>query len=326
MKKIRQTLLMSLALLLGLGTPNFSSASDNADNFPTKSITIINPFAAGGGSDFICRVIADSLQRNLGQTVNVVSVPGGAGATGMNQVKRAKPDGYTIILSALGPAEITPNRAKVGYNTVDDFKAIAKITSSEYVIAVNSKSDIRTFNDLLEKGKTDKTMTYGTPRAGLGQHLMFSDLLNRIPDVSMQHIPFNGSTEMVSAILGEHVNVIVGVDTDLLPHVLSGDLRVIATAGTGDSGLFPEPVPTLQELGYSTALGGMWNGFLAPAATPDTIVTKLESAIFDALNEPEVKERFAKAKTHLDYEDSKTFAERIKTEYATFKELITQLL
>lgn len=323
MKKTLLTVLSGLVLLLGAGS-SFAFAAANVDDFPTKAITIINPYSAGGGSDFRCRVIAEILQRNWGQTVNVVSMPGGAGATGMLQAKRARPDGYTIILSSLGIASITPNRANVGFTTSKDFRGVAKITSSAYVIAVHKDSGITSFEALLAAARAKPGMTFGTPGAGLGQHLMFSDLLDRIPDVNMQHIPFSGTSDTSSALLGKHIDAAVMMDADILPHVLSGEIQVLASTGNQRSQLYPE-VPTFNELGYKTIISGAWNGFLARKDTPDALVQKLQNAIADALKDPEVMDRFQKAQIIIDYADGATLDTMIAEENEQFSKIIKTL-
>jgi len=316
-------LLIALGLFMAYTPLAGIAPASAAEAFPSKNVTIINPFSAGGGSDLLCRIIGESLQRTWGKTVTVVSVPGGAGATGMLQAKKAKPDGHTMILSCLGPASITPNRTNVGFNTPKDFVAVANITASPYAIAVKANSGIQTFADLVDRARKT-TVTYGTPGAGLGQHVMFADLASKISGADLQHIPFNGAADMLGALLGGHVDAVVGVVNDLLGQVQSGDVRVLATTGEQPSTIFPTPVPTFASLGYKPTLNGTWNGFLVPAKTPETIVLQLQDAIANALKDPEVIERFAKGKFPIVYEDHVALGNKVKSEYELFQKMLSK--
>ena len=291
------------------------------DNYPDRSVTIINPFSPGGSSDIQARIVSEALQRNMGQSFNVVSKKGGAGAIAMLAAKNAKPDGYTVILTCLGPCSLTPNRANVGYNTPKDFRAIARLSLFPFAVAVRADSGIENFNQLLEYAQKTPNTTFGTCGAGLLQHVLFSDFLSRQPDVSMQHIPFNGGAEATSALLGKHVVATVQTASEYLPHYKSGDLRLLAITGDERSPVYPD-VPTFKELGYETITGGTWFGFAVPKKTPEGIVLKLQNAIKDALNEPEVQARLEKAAIPASFLSGAELDAIISSEYKSFAKIL----
>ncbi|KAF1076996.1 tripartite tricarboxylate transporter substrate binding protein [Halodesulfovibrio sp. MK-HDV] len=311
-----------LALCLTFSGLAYAQAGQEAiDNYPNRSVTIINPFSPGGSSDIQARIISEALQRNMGQAFNVISKKGGAGAVAMLAAKNAKPDGYTMILTCLGPCSLTPNRANVGYNTPKDFRAIARISLFPFAVAVLADSGIENFNQLLEYAQRNPNTTFGTCGAGLMQHVLFSDFLSRQPDASMQHIPFNGGAEATSALLGGHVAATVQTASEYLPHYKSGTLRLLAITGDERSPVYPD-VPTFKELGYETITGGTWFGFAVPKDTPEGIILKLQNAIKDALNDSEVQSRFEKAAIPARFLSGPELDVIISSEYKSFGKIL----
>ncbi|MGN7385447.1 Bug family tripartite tricarboxylate transporter substrate binding protein [Sporosarcina sp. SAFN-015] len=321
-KKIMSVLMVG-GLVAGLAACN--GAASNAgknDNYPSRAISLTIPYAAGGSADLQARIISDSIQKDLGQTVNIISKPGGAGSTGMTAVKTAKPDGYNIILTAVGPSTLTPNANNVGYDVTKDFKQIAQITEAPYGIAVNSSSGISSLNELLEVARTE-SVTYGTTGAGLHQHVVTAAFVESQGDLDMEHIPFEGGAEAVTALLGNHVDASVNTISELLPHDGNG-LTILAV--TSDERLEELPdVPTFKELGYELISTGAWFGFMAPKDTPDNVVTKLEESIKKALEDEEVIAQFKKAGLPISFLNSEEFTKKTMEENEKNKEVIKSL-
>ncbi|PIC56418.1 hypothetical protein CSV80_14290 [Sporosarcina sp. P12(2017)] len=319
MKNSKRFTVLFLALALVILTActkeaGNESASKGGSDFPKRPINLMIPYGPGGSADVQARLIAQSLQDQLGETVNVVSKPGAAGATGMNSLKGSKPDGYTIILTAVGPSTLTPNANEVGYNVSEDFYPISQISEAPYGIAVNSDSGINSLDDLLEFAKEKPgNATYGTTGAGLHQHVVTSDFLNQLPDVEMEHVPFDGGAEAVSALLGNHITAAVNTISEIIPHAENNALKILAV--TTDERLESLPdVPTFKELGYELIGQGAWFGFMAPKDTPKEIVDTLDGAIKNALEEDKVKEQFENAGLPIKYLNSNEFKEKVLVE------------
>ncbi|WP_158232535.1 tripartite tricarboxylate transporter substrate binding protein [Sporosarcina sp. P13] len=318
-KNSKRFTVLFLALVLVILTACNNDASDESASsggadYPKRPISLMIPYGPGGSADVQARLIGQSLQTQLGQTVNVISKPGGAGATGMNALKASKPDGYTIILTAVGPSTLTPNANNVGFNVVEDFYPIAQISEAPYGIAVNSDSGIESLDELLNFAKENPgKATFGTTGAGLHQHVVTTDFLNQLPDVDMEHVPFDGGAEAVSALLGNHITAAVNTISEIIPHAENNALKILAV--TTDERLESLPdVPTFKELGYELIGQGAWFGFMAPKDTPKEIVDTLDGAIKNALDDDKVKEQFENAGLPIKYLNAAEFKEKVQVE------------
>lgn len=293
----------------------------SAADFPKKKITIINPWSSGGTSYLMASTIAPTLERILGQKVVVVNKPGGGGGVGMLAAKNARADGHTIILTCLGPCGLTPNKSDVGYNTPEDFAAIAQIVTMPYAVGVNPKSGIDSFEQLMEMAKkTPGELTYGSPGASVMQHIMFNDFLNN-QDVKMKHVPYSGGAEAMSSLLGNHVNSAVLVASAFLPHYQAETVNVLAVTGEKRLEAYPD-VPTFKELGYETIVQGTWFGFAAPKGVDKEKIQILEAAVKEAIESPEVIETFNKSKIVIEYKGSGSLDKVIAKEYTDLAKLV----
>ncbi|MBD1221240.1 tripartite tricarboxylate transporter substrate binding protein [Virgibacillus halodenitrificans] len=288
------------------------SSDKDGENYPERPIDVVIPYAAGGSADLQARIISDYMKNEFDQTINVVAKGGGAGSTGMNYVKSAKADGHTIILTAVGPSTLTPNSNDVGYNVTDDFEQISQISQAPYGIAVNSSLNVNSLEELFNMSK-DKEVTYGTTGAGLHQHVVTSALVSELNDVNMEHVPFEGGAEAVSALLGNHVIASVNTISELLPHQESGDIKILAVTSEERLEELPD-VPTFKELGHNLIGNGAWFGFMAPKDTPKGIVNKLDETIKKALSDEKVKEQFENAGLPIEYLNNEEFTEKVKEE------------
>ena len=300
-----------------------NAAFINAGEFPSKKITIINPFSSGGSSYLQASTLAAALKPILNQKIQVVNKPGGGGGIGMLAAKQAKPDGHTMILTCLGPCGLTPNRANVGYNTPEDFSAVARVSTMPYAIAASPKSGITSFQELMAKAKKEPgTLTYGTCGAGLMQHMMFSNFLER-ENTDMKHVPFSGGAKSLSALLGNHINTSVQTASEFLPHYQAKTIKILAVTGDKRFPAYPD-VPTLKELGYETIVQGTWFGFAVPKKTERAKIEILESAVREALKAPDVIAGFDKAKIYIDFLEGKKLDQIIAGEYANLKSLLNK--
>lgn len=282
-------------------------------SYPEREITVVIPYGAGGSADVQARFIGNYMQKKFGVNINVEAKPGSAGANGMNYAKNSNSDGYTIILTAVGPSTLTPNLNDVGYDVVEDFKPIAQITEGPYGLAVNSKSEFETLDDLFNSSKSPNILNFATTGAGLHQHVLMTALLDDLENVEMNHIPFDGGSEAVTALLGQHVDSSVNTISELIPHKESGDLDILAVSSEERLDVLPE-VPTFDELGYDLIGTGAWFAFMAPKDTPDEIVELLDSTINEALQQEDIIKQYEDAGLVVSYLSSEELTEKVAKE------------
>lgn len=313
-KKLKMCL---VALSLALPVVSTQAA---ADSFPKKFITIINPYAPGGNADLQARFIAEAMETELGVTVNVENRTGGAGAIGMNYLKAAKPDGYTIGITAIGPAVVTPNRVNTGYDSTQDYTPIAQITNSPYTLSVHYDSPLKNVQELLEESKTT-SQTYGTTGAGLHTHLMFENFFKN-QEAQMRHVPSQGAAGTKNALLGKHIDAAALTLPDAVPYHESKDFRVLGIATEERLEELPD-IPTFKEQGYDLVTGA-WFGFLAPKDTPEDVIAVLENSIASALKTDKVIENFKKLGLNIEYKPSEDFKELINQDNEEIKSIVNQ--
>lgn len=289
-----------------------------AASFPEKTITIINPYDPGGNADLQARFIAEFMEKDLGVTVNVESRSGGSGAIGMSYIKAARANGYTIGLTAVGPALVSPNRINTGYNTTTDYTPIAQITNSPYTLSVHKSSVINDISELISTSK-NKSMTYGSTGAGLHTHLMLDNFFIG-QGAKMRHIPSKGAAGTKNSLLGKHIDAATLTTPDVVPYYESGDFKVLGI--TADERLAELPdIPTFKEQGYDLVTGA-WFGFLAPKDTPEDIVETLSKSIEAALKSEKVMGNFQRLGLTIQYKDSADFQKLILEDDKKIKQVM----
>jgi tripartite-type tricarboxylate transporter receptor subunit TctC len=286
-----KTLLVA-ATCLALAPFTQASAQDAA--YPTRPITIVVPFAAGGTVDIIARMVSDNLQKKLGGTVLVENVGGAGGNIGVTRVARAAPDGYTIGLASTSPLAIAPTLygAKLQFQPEKDLVAFAQVSIVPNVLVVNpDRIKARTVPELIEylKANPDK-VTFGSAGPGTSQHLA-GELFQQMTGTKMVHVPYKGSSQMVTDLISGQIDIAFDNVPLLLPHVAGGKLAMLATA-TPKRAEFDPNVPALAEFlpGFEAVA---WHGFIAPAATPKPIVDRLSKEIRDFMSLPETKKKMS---------------------------------
>ncbi|ALM81586.1 tripartite tricarboxylate transporter substrate binding protein [Bordetella sp. N] len=259
-----------------------------ADQWPSKPITLIVPFPPGGTTDVTGRILARALTTQLGQSVIVENRAGASGNIGSAFVARAKPDGYTLLMSGVGThAANVALYDPMPYDPVKDFTHISSITSSPNVIAVNPGFPAKTLADLVGLiRKAPDHYNYASPGTGSSGNLAF-ELLKQKADLKVQHIPYKGAAQAVTDVMGGQVPILVMVADTLEPQVRAGKLRVLASTGAQRSLLFPD-LPTVAESGYAGFDAVSWTGLSAPAGLPVEIRDRLFEATKAALSDPEV--------------------------------------
>jgi tripartite-type tricarboxylate transporter receptor subunit TctC len=278
-----RTLLAALLMLAGAAF---------AQGYPTKPVKIIVPFTAGSATDILARVLGDQLGKSLGQTFVIENKPGAGGILGTQAAKDAAPDGYTLIAAGSGPFGINPGVYKsLPYDPVRDFEPIGNIVLTPQSIVVGAQSPYRSIKDLVAAAKAKPgELSYASLGNGSTSHLTM-EAFQQAAGVKLNHIPFKGSSDAQTQIIGGTVVVMSDTVPGLLAQVKAGKLRALGVAIPQRSPYLPD-VPTLAEQGYAGFESVGWIGLAAPAKTPVAILDKLNAELRKMLQDPGVKQKF----------------------------------
>ena len=260
-----------------------------AQAYPNRPITLIVPFPPGGSTDVAARIAADHMSRTLGQQIVVQNVSGAGGTTGSARAMRSDPDGYTILMGQMGThaaaVALYPNLA---YKPAEDFETIGLVTGFPIIIAAKKDFPAKDLKEFVAHAKTTPTpLFYGSTGPGSILHLM-GELLKRDAGIKMDHVPYRGAAPLVTDLIAGRVQFGGDQLSSSLERVRSGQIKAMAVATK--SVALPS-VPTVRELGYPNLELQGWNGFLAPKATPEPVIARLQQEIAAAVKNPEVQKR-----------------------------------
>ncbi len=290
-----------------------------AQDFPSKPLKLVVPYAPGGGADSVARIVAKKVSENIAQPI-VIENKGGAGSiVGTDLVAKAEPDGYTLLLGQSGPISINPAVYKtLPYDPVKDFAPITMTTAYPYILVVNSESPAKSLQEFVALAKSKPgAMNYGSTGVGAANHLV-AELFNSKAGLKMTHVPYRGTALAVGDLLAGTLNVVFGDPISVLPHIKSGKLRALAVTSLERSPVAPE-VPTVAESGYPGFEALAWHGILAPAKTPPAVIKKLNAEIVKALADPATKELLANQAMQVVGNSPEAFAAFIQKDIATWK-------
>ena len=265
------------------------SATAYAQSYPSKPIRMVVPFAAGGPTDVYARSVGQELSRILGQPVIVDNKPGAGGNLGADFVAKSAPDGYNIVLGAVGAFAVNMTLyPKMPYDVLRDFAPVSLIAIVPMMLVVNPALPVKTPRDLVELAKARPgQLTYGSAGNGTSVH-MSTEMFKALTGIDMVHVPYKGVAPAMTDLIGGQLQLMFSDATSAIPHAKSGKVRPVAV--TKRIEVMPE-IPTFAELGYAGYDPTVWYGVFAPAGTPRDIVVKLNGAIAKALQAPEVRER-----------------------------------
>ncbi len=290
-----------------------------AADYPAKPIKIVVPYAPGGGADSVARIVAKKASEGLGQGI-VIENKGGAGAIlGTEQVAKAEPDGYTLLLGQSGPISINPAVYKnLPYDPVKDFVPITMTTGYPYVMVVNAELPAKTLKEFVALAKSKPgAMNYGSTGVGAANHLV-AELFNSKAGIQMTHVPYRGTAPAVADLVGGQLSVVFADPVSALPHIKSGKLRALAVTSLERSPVAPD-VPTVAESGYPDFEALAWHGILAPAKTPPAVIRKLNEELVKALSDPATRELLANQAMQPIGNTPEAFAAFISKDIATWK-------
>ena len=262
-----------------------------AQDYPTRSITLIVPYPAGGGVDALARVVAEKLSVALGQQVVVDNRAGGSALVGTRAAIKSQPDGYTLFLGHTGSIAINPNLyTNAGFDPRKDFAPIGLIASMQVVLLAHPSFPASTIGEVVVVAKqSGAQLNIGTPPAGTGGYLT-AELFKSVTGIDAAIIPFKGTAQLMNDLLGNHVPIAFGVLPPALGNLQAGTLRAIAVLGPTRFSLLPD-VPTANESGLPGFESVLHYGLLAPASTPRPIIERLNGALRALVGSEEVKQR-----------------------------------
>jgi tripartite-type tricarboxylate transporter receptor subunit TctC len=298
-----------VAGLVALSAPAAFSDEAAAQTYPTQPIKLVVPFAPGGGSDALGRITAEGLSKALGQPVVVENKPGAASVIGTDYVLKSKPDGYTLLFSASDSASLVPAlRTNMPYKSPDDFAFIGQVSGNAFYIVVNPGLPIHNMAELVAYAKANPgKLRFGTSGNGSAPH-MASALVAKTVGIEVTNIHYGGGGQALAAVMGGHVDAVYGPPA-IKSAVESGKVRAIATTAATRHRDFPD-TPTLAESGIRDLVISIWYGVLAPAATPEPVLTRLREALAEMMKDPSTAERLEKigfVATFLPHDQFKDF-------------------
>ena len=302
------------ALLLSFGV--------HAQNYPSKPIRFVVPFAPGGTSEIVARSVAQELTTQLGQAVYVENKAGGAGTIAMMDVKSSPADGYTIVLGHVGTLAVNPYAMKNHPYDVDkDFIPVALLARVPNVFVVNSEVKAANLKEFVALAKAKPgALNYGTAGNGSSGHLAF-EYLKMVSGADIQHVPYKGTGPMLQDLLGGRIEASNAGAPALLSHIKSGKLRAIAVGSDHRIPALPD-VGTVAEAGYKGFETSQWYGVMVKAGTPPEIVKRLNTEINKALKSSQVTQRYATDNAVAEIGTPEQFGALIAGEQARWREVV----
>ncbi|MDB5808474.1 MAG: tripartite tricarboxylate transporter receptor family protein [Betaproteobacteria bacterium] len=296
----------------------------NAQSYPAKPVRMIVPFAIGGGTDIVARAVALEIGKALNQSFVVDNKTGANGNIGMEIAAKAPPDGYTLIMTSSALA-INPSMYKgLGYDAVNDFAPVSLATLIPFILVANSALPAKSVKELVALARArKKELSYASSGTGNATHLAMA-LLEMMTKIELNHIPYKGTGQGVTDVMGGHVPLMFGALPSTMPGVKAGKLRILAISSTKRSPVLPD-VPTVAEAGVPGYELTSWYGVLAPAGTPAAIVTQLNSEIVKALNTPEVRARLSGEGAEPVGNSPAEFQAYIRTEIDKYAKIVNAL-
>lgn len=293
-----------------------------AQSFPSKVVTMIVPYPAGGPTDAIARFVAQDLSTAFGQNVLVDNRAGASGAVGTRAVAHAAPDGYTFVF---GNNQTHGNNMFLlkdpGYDAVKDFAPLAGVGAFEHAFVVRKDLPAKNIQELIALAKADPgKLNYGSTGVGSGSHLAMELFMQRT-GIKMTHVPFRGAAPLVQELVGGRIDIANSTLPSVLEQINAGALRGLAIASP-ERNPQAKDLPTLREQGVTNADAESWAAFFAPAKTPEPVLDTLSKAIIASLNKPATRDAILKLGFSLKVRDPEAFRPYHLQEIATWKQII----
>ncbi|OWT80259.1 MULTISPECIES: tripartite tricarboxylate transporter substrate binding protein [unclassified Achromobacter] len=285
LKHLRKWLCVAATVFACAATPAHAA-------YPDRPIRLVIPFAPGGSTDVLGRILAEALHPLLGQTVIVENRPGAGGNIGGDFVARSAPDGYTLLLAAAGPTVINPSLySHMPFNPAKDLAPISCLEREHNLMVVNKSLPVHNLQDFLEYAKQHPgKLSFGSPGNGSPAQLA-GELLKQKAGIQAQHVPYKGTGPAVTDLVAGHIDFIIDNMPALLPQVKAGNLRALAVPSDQRATAAPD-IPTFDEAGEKGFVVMAWKGLMAPAGTDPAVIERLHAAVVKALQDPQLRQRF----------------------------------
>lgn len=318
----RRTLTLAAASALGLLA--LTPLAAQAQAFPTKAITIVVPFSAGGTTDILARVLGQFMSKDLGQPVIIDNRAGAGGNIGTQLVARAAPDGYTILMGTVGTHAINQSLyPKLAFDPIKDFAPLTRVALVPNLLVANPAQPFKTVKELIAYARANPgKVTFGSSGSGTSIHLS-GEMFKQMAGVDLQHVAYKGSAPAVNDLLGNHIAIMFDNMPSAISHVKAGKLRPLAVTTATRSPALPD-VPTIAEAGVPGYEATSWFGLLAPAGTPAPVVARLNTAILKALADPDVKKKLLEQGAEPAGETPAQFAAFIASETVKWGKIVKQ--
>jgi tripartite-type tricarboxylate transporter receptor subunit TctC len=276
-------------LALALASASWSPVA--AQDYPVRPITLVVPYAAGGGNDAMARTVAEKMSRTLGQQIVVENRAGAGGTIATRQVARSAPDGYTLVIGGTGTLAVNPTLySNVGYDPRKDFAPVGLIGTSALVVLVNPSVPAKSIRELIDLARKEPgRLNYASAGVGSGIHLG-TVLFEQMADIKLTHVPYRGSGPALTDLLGGHVAIYFSSLPPAVQLVREGKVRALGVTASTRSNVLPD-VPTVAEAGLPGYESVLHYGIVAPAGTPRPIIDKLNAALREAVMAADTQER-----------------------------------
>jgi len=317
-------LLNALLGVTAIAAASLVSASAHAQTYPERTITMVVPFAAGGPTDTVARLVAESMSKDLGQQIVVENVGGAGGTLGAGRVAQADPDGYTVLLHHIGMATSATLYRKLAYDTLNAFEYVGLVTDVPMTIVARKDFEPTDLKGLVEYVKANKeNVTVANAGIGAASHLCGMMLMSAI-QTPLTTVPYKGTGPAMTDLLGGQVDIMCDQTTNTTKQIQGGTIKAYAVTSPTRLKVLPD-VPTAIEGGLADFQVGIWHGLYAPKGTPADVTERLSKSLQVALKDPNVVARFAELGTEPSAEADATPAAlkaKLETEIARWKPVI----
>jgi tripartite-type tricarboxylate transporter receptor subunit TctC len=308
-----------LALAVSVATISLAALPAMAQDYPSKPVTIVVSYAAGGGTDAIARVFAARFEKSLGGRVIVENRPGAAANLGTDVAAKSDPDGYTLLIGNQGPMVVNPHIFKLRNDPAETLDPIAMIADATLVVVAGPRLQVNSMQELLEQAKAGE-LVYGSAGNASASHVA-TLLMGQMADIKLKHVPYKGAGPAINDLLGGHIDFMVTTVPSVIGLIQDGTLKALAVTGKDRFAALPD-VPTVAESGLPEYSASAWYGLLGPKGLPEDVRTKVADATAKTLADPAFIESLRKDGGVPSHLVGQAFAEFMAAERTRWGEVV----